>query len=904
MCRVYLLAGAIFAFLFQISAVSWGQVVDRPIDEVRVDGRKDRPSDITSASPLTVIGADAIAASSATSLDQVLNKLPSFGFQGVNGAQNDGGYGAAFLDLRNLNFNRTLVLVNGRRFVMSGIKTDEAVDLNAIPLALIDHVEVYRDGSEPAFGADSIAGTVNIVLKKDFEGVAASAKGGISGHTDGAMDSVSATFGHNFGTGNITVSVGQSHSNPISQSDRGWARNPITDAETDPDGSVHLTRGETATPGGHAISAGGTDAEMDGNGRYHPFDATADSYDFSKARYLQAGQDRQQATLLAHADMNDRISVFTELSYAHRSSDTLEPPATLGLAGTAKYPAGFVISADNPTNPFGEDVTLQRVLTELGDQKIHTDVATTRAVIGLDGRIGGGDWSLSFNHGETHQTYRTANSVNLSRALATVSDDPDACLAIAGCASGDYFGQNSLSPAAADYIRYADKSRSAYRETAVQASYDHPVLSLPAGLWTLKTGLEYRKEFGSTLPDPVTAAGDQAASDQAATGGGYRSRDVFAETKLPLLKDLPLARRVDLEGALRYSSYDQFGEFPTWKGALSWTVLPDVRLRGTVGAGRRVPAITEAYGGSTATFLAVQDPCDGVSGALDNPVVAANCRKAGLSSSFTQGSPLISVSNGGNPRLTPESSRNFTAGAVLTPRWIPDLAVSADYYDIRIKNAINALSDADPNFMPDQCYASANLSSPYCALITRIPTGPNAGQISNILSPDENIGAINTNGVDVGVTWGVTLERLGRLSFDWQNSFLLNYLVKEAPGQPFVQYAGSFPGLVDAGSFARYKSSLATSFEREPWQVGWTVRYIDGAKVQGQDEVALYSKAPGIFYHDVEAAWKMAHLTVHFGIDNLFDQKPPTLMDGQSNTNLNSYDVVGRFFYLGADMAF
>ena len=591
------------------------------------------------------------------------------------------------------------------------------------------------------------------------------------------------------------------------------------------------------------------------------------------------------------------------MSYALRSSDTLQPPATLGLAGTAKYPDGFVVPASNPYNPFGQDVTLQRVLSEVGDQLTHTDATTARAVFGFEGTAAGGDWSVSVNHGETHQTYHNTNAVNLTKVMNSLSSDPLVCVATAGCVQADYFGVNSLSPAAVNYIRYTDVTRSAYRENAVQASFAHSLVELPAGPWTAKLGSEYRTEFGSTNPDPVTAAGDQAASDLAATGGGYRSREISLDTALPLLKDLPMAKSVVAEASARYSSYDRFGEFPTWKLGLSWAPIGDVRFRATAGTGRRVPAITEAFGGSTATFLAVQDPCDGANGSLSNPVVAANCRKIGLSSQFAQASPLLNVSNGGNPNLTPETSHNFSLGTVITPRGLPDLTVSADYYNIRIKNAINALSDADPNFIPNQCFSSANLSSPYCALITRVPSGPDAGQISKILSPDENIGEFTPT----ASTWGSPMvsgvSDAGRLSFDWQNTFLINYLVQETPGSPFVQYAGTFPGLVATGSYSRYKSVLTTRFDTESWTYDWTTRYIDGAKVQGQD-VALYAKAPGVFYHDIGASWRLASVTLRLGVDNLFDQRPPTLMDGQSNTNLSTYDVVGRFFYCNTSVVF
>ncbi len=872
-------------------SLTCAQPASDPVGEIVISSHRVQPSDAANSSPITVINSETIAASSATSLDQILNKQPAFGFQGVNGNQNDGGYGAAFVELRNLNFNRTLVLVDGRRFVLSGIKTDEAVDLNNIPLALIDHVEILRDGSEPKYGADAIAGAVNIVLKKDFEGISLDGMGGISGHGDGETETIQATLGHHWSSDNsVVVSIGQSHSDPIPQSSRSWSQGPISAEQVGADGAVRLLRGETATAGGHAVSANDVDALILAGGQYRDFNRSSDSYDFSKDRYLTAGQDRKIATILAHADLTDHMSAFSELSYALRNSDNLDPPATLGLAGTAKYPSGFVVPADNLFNIFHQDVTLQRVLTEIGDQTTHTEAITARAVVGLAGTALGGEWSLSINHGETHQTYSLANAVNLTKVFNTLSADPAVCIAAAGCVQADYFGPNSLTPAAANYIRYTDVARSAYRENQEQASFTFPAAQLPGGPWMATLGGEYRTEFGSTLPDPVTAAGDQAGSDSAATGGGYRSREAYFDTTLPLRKDLTLA------AAIRYSSFDRFGEFPTWKTNLSWAPIGGLRFRATLGDARRVPAITEAFGGSTASFLPVQDPCDAVSGSLSNPVVAANCRKIGLSPQFAQSSSLLAVSNQGNPHLTPESSRNLTIGTVLTPASLADLAITADYYDIRLKNAIDSLSDADPNFIPNQCYASRNLSSPTCALITRIPSGPDAGQISKIVSPDENIGAIRTDGFDLGLTYRLKLGDSGQLSFDWQNSFLFDYLVQETPGSPTVQYAGTFASLVNSGSYSRYKTLLATSFEEGAWTYGWTTRYIDGAKVQGQD-IALYAKAPGIFYQDLEVSWRRAPVVLRFGIDNLLDQRPPTLIDGLSNTNLSSYDVIGRFFY-------
>jgi outer membrane receptor protein involved in Fe transport len=467
----------------------------------------------------------------------------------------------------------------------------------------------------------------------------------------------------------------------------------------------------------------------------------------------------------------------------------------------------------------------------------------------------------------------------------------------------NYFGMNSLSAIDASQIRYVADARSTYRETEAQASLHQELVDLPAGPVAATVGGEFHREYGSTMPDRVTLAGDQAGPDQATTAGGYASREAFLDLRIPVISNVSTARELVLEGAARYANTSLFGDFPVWKSALSWAFSDDVRFRATFGAGHRVPAISEAFGGSTASFLSVQDPCDSANGSLSNRVVAANCRRLGLTSQFTQVSPLIEVTNGGNPHLHPEQSENHTLGIVVTPSWVKNLSLSTDYYAIRLKNAINSVSDTNPNFIPDQCFGSVNLTSPLCALITRIPSGPLAGQINRIAAPDENIGAIHTDGIDFALSYQADFSSLGHLSWDWQNSFLIDYRVQEEPGGPMIQYAGSFPSLTGGGSYSRYKSNLTTEFERGSVRAGWTVRYIDGAKVQGQT-VALYDKTPGIFYHDVQIGWQQGSWRWTVGVDNLFDQKPPTLIDGETNTNSSTYDVIGRFFYLKASLQF
>jgi len=851
----------------------------------RVDG-----APASRIAPVLLIDGDAIARSGVSTIDDYLKRLPAFGFQGVNQSQNGGGYGVSFVDLRNLNFNRTLVLIDGRRVVLCGIKTDEAVDVANIPAELVDRIEVLPDGSAPRYGADAVAGVVNIILKHDLEGLELSTGAAVSTYDDGAGGDVTASYGRELDGGNVSAIASWTRRDPVLQADRPWARDPIDVANVGANGVLQLVRGSAATLAGHPVFAGGVSTPV------------IDGYDTSTASDLRGGLNRATFNMLGHHDVAEGISAYMQASYSDKLSTTLLPPQMLGLTGTDKNPDGFVIPASNPFNPYGQAVTWQRVLAEVGDQTTRSDNQLFRGVLGLNGTLFTDTaWSVSVNHGESRTAYATYNAVNLTRALQTVGDDPAACAVSPGCVAGDYFGAGRLSTGAASYIRYTDTTKSEYVESAVQAQLSRPMQVLAGEPWPLTVGLEYRREFGETVPSAVTLAGNQSGVDSAPTAGGYDSREFFVAAELPLLDDRDFARVLRADASARQVSTDLFGGFAVWQLDVEWAPVRNLHFRAGIGTARRVPAITEAFGGSTASPTDVTDPCDGLNGLISSPVVAANCRAVGLTRAFRQDSTLIEVANGGDPHLKPEASRNLNTGLVFTSGDDPALRVSADYYRIDVHDAIDSLADANANYIPDQCYESANLSSPLCALITRTPSGPSAGQISRVLAPDQNIGAIETDGIDLGVTYRQSLGGASTLRLDWQTTVLLDYAVQETPGSAFIQEAGTFPNISAAGSLTRWRSLFTTGYDRGPWTVEWSVQFLGGARVLGEPQTLPFSSAPGIFYHDVGVDWRRGPFSARVGVDNLTNQRPPTLIDGVTNTNVNTYDVVGRSFYMHAD---
>jgi outer membrane receptor protein involved in Fe transport len=835
-----------------------------------------------------VLGAGDIARSGAGTLGALLDQVPAFGSQGVNGAQNDDGFGEYFVDLRNLNFDRTLVLVDGQRFVLSGIQTDEAVDLNNIPAAFVDHIEVLPDGSEPKYAADAVAGVVNIVLKDQVDGIQLDSYGAGAGAGGDGTAEASLVAGHSLPDGHVALGLDYFQRDPVLQSDRAWAADPI--ASTGPP----MLFGSPATPGGHAV-APGVNAQALGQGVFRPYDAATDDYNGAGARYLQGGLQRETAYFDADDALTDSITANTELLFSDRAATTLDPPQTLGLTGTLKHPDGFFIPLSDQYNPFGMPVTLERVVSQAGPQRTITGGPVWRVVAGLDGTLGDWAWSASVNRGQSLSRYVTENEINLTRALQTAGAGP--CPASLGCVEANWFGPGSLSPQSLSYVGYTGRSQSSYTETVAQARISGPVFTLPGGAARLMLGAQARNETGATTVDAVTAQGNQAGPDAAPTSGGYDSYDAYVTLMLPWLAHLPYAHMLDLTLAARDTATSRYGTFGTGRAALEYTPVRGLRLTAALATARRPPAISEAFGGITASPQPVTDPCAQGSGLRANPIVNANCLAQGLGPGFAQSSATINVLSGGNPHLQPENATNATLGlSIALPSW-PWLAANVDWYHYHIGNAIDSLEDTDPNFVPAACYESAALNSPLCALITRIPGGGNKGQISSILGLDQNVGTITTDGLDFGVTLTTPETKFGRVRLDCQTAWLLNYRLHTIGQAGYVQYAGTFPGLSGVGSYARVRSRATADWQFGPWSAGWTGRFISGARVLGGELADPYTRAPDILYQDLDISRSFGRLTAMAGVQNLANVRPPTLVDGETNTSTATYDVVGRVIW-------
>jgi outer membrane receptor protein involved in Fe transport len=288
------------------------------------------------------------------------------------------------------------------------------------------------------------------------------------------------------------------------------------------------------------------------------------------------------------------------------------------------------------------------------------------------------------------------------------------------------------------------------------------------------------------------------------------------------------------------------------------------------------------------------DPCS----APVAPEYAAACAAAGVPADFIDTGGGKSIANGGNPNLSPEKADQLNVGIVLTPQWLGDLSVTAYYYKVKLEDAIVARG---AQFILEQCYASgASLASPFCANISRDPNGA----ISQIRSIVQNIGRVETDGIDFGVNYRFPLGA-GRVSLSWNSSYLLSYRQQDIPGEPATERAGSLRSSPQVGSYPEIKSQLRTTYSRDAWSIGHTLRMIGKAEVLGANPATNpYDEVSEVFYSDLFASTSIKSVQLTAGVNNVFDERAPLYFTTAGQRDFGLYDPIGRYFYFKASYAY
>lgn len=856
------------------------------LDTITVTGSHIKRAAISGVGPVTVIDAEAIERSGAISIETLLQRLPaSAGFAGSqsNAYWANNGYGTTQVNLRGLGINRTLVLLNGRRIVNGGTGANSSVDLNIIPVALIERIEVLKDGASAIYGADAVAGVVNIITKKSFDGVEASVRYGQTFQNDGEEGAVDLTWGMSGDRGSIMAAINYSESGSINMADRA----PCGLGESN--GQL-VCVGSSSTIGGRAVLADGrrVNFNQDPNGDGDFFETYSGAkHNFNGNPYLNAVNpiERMSFSTFGNLSLNDDVRLFTELMYTNRKSDQLATPGSIGQFRPIN------IAADHPTNPTGQDLLLQRRrLLEAGVRDFYQEVDTFRTVVGLDGQFGiGWNWSAAINWGRNTGIDGSTNVANLDRVDNTL--DTSLCSNAPGAAipCGDYLGYGDISPEVLDYIMFTTRDNGGNEQKSFTANLSGQLFEMPAGWVGVATGVEIRKERGWRDPDQLTILGSANTNQQDPIAGEYTAKEVFAEIAVPLLQDTFLAQSLMLNAAVRYSDYDLFGDDTNYKVGLDWQVVPSLKVRANYATAFRIPNVPELFGGVSEGSLTTTDPCSGWSSLPPSSVVYQNCQASGVPAGYSQLGNAILTTVGGNQNLQPEDAETLTIGTVWTPTFVDNLTLTADYFNIRIDNAIQRIAGSTKLSI---CYNTPNLAHQFCDP-SNFTRNPLTGEIDFLSAQPVNAASERVSGIDLGALYQFEMAGMDA-SFNWDVSYLKNYDVRPFPGADEIEFAGNITG--GSGSYTQWRSFGALTLEQGPWSGSYSVQYIGSADDINASPGDIGDHAPSLTYHNAQVKYAVNDsLGVAFGVDNLFDKEPPFIQSyTDANTDTMTYDLMGR----------
>jgi len=901
---------------------------------VVVTGSRIAREDFTAESPITVVTSQAIVESGQVDLGEALRSQLAVGMGGFSKSSNLSGGGAQSIDLRNLGQDRVLTLINGRRLSrFADALQNEASDLSLIPLAMVERVEILRDGASAVYGADAVSGVVNIILKEDFEGFQLSGSTGVSTFGDADEYSLQGVYGVNSASGgNLVLSADYKYRDNVPQRERDWAvptiagmtaTGVVNGSGAHPGGTISFSNDEVwctqpkAFGGDEVTNVFGT-PQCPATAPSSP-DALIGRYDYALVQDIINGEKQFNISAIGTHPFNDYATGFIEFIHSRReSSSTLDANPIFAGQGSPAFPSGWVVPGNNPYNPFpGESAQVTvRPTSTIGPRVQTIEANLQRTVIGVKGQnlFDRYNWEVSYLNSKVTGHTETNATFNLRRAI-TISD-PVLCAADPLCTAAlkpgslgalDVYRPGNWSQSEIDYMKQIATTDSEFDLEGIQAVLSGDLFALPAGQVGFAFGLEYREESAEFKPDSVTEAGESIANQTFSTHGSFDVREAFLELNFPLLSGAPGAEELTLNLQGRYFDYSTFGDDSVYKIGLNYTPVSSLRFRGTYGTSFRAPTLVDSFSGGTVSFDFITDPCNNWDTSGD-PVLIANCGPGGanLPAGFQQAAAQLPVLAGGDladgvQNLGPEEADTWTIGLVWQPGFLQGLRASVDYWDITITNYIDRPDLETEVVFP--CYQSPNLSAPECSLFSRDPV---TGNLTNLISGAINRdGEVKTSGVDWAFEYGGWQIGQGELKIDHQGTYVLKY---SAPGVTVG------PGEVDGGSpFAvpRIRLNFGLDYQVGDWSVGWRTRMIgeldaincfngactvnaDGANPLG------YDKVPAHWEHDLRARWNITDtFTASLGVNNLFDEEPPYVFSTGNNTipDLYTTAVTGRFYF-------
>jgi iron complex outermembrane receptor protein len=938
------------------------------LEAVTVTGTRIKQENLTSTSSLTIISDEELQLQGTVNVETLINNLPQ-AFAGYSSGDSNGATGTATIDLRGLGAARTLVLIDGKRLMPGDpLQSPPSADVNFIPAALVDSVEVLSGGASAVYGSDAIAGVVNFKMKTDFEGFRLDGQYSQTSHHDAAARDLYAIWGANSasGKGNITLYAGYTGDNALTQDKRKFSSCSIT---TPNSGKTHKCAGSRTIAEGLFYSYDRAAAGLPYYAIVNP-DKTrsfiADdgrTFNFAPYNYFQRPTTRYNFGGFAHNEINEHVDVYGSAMFMQNRSISQVAPSGLFFVNAAIPCNSPFLSADQKQflctdvgladNQFANTQVAKRA-TEVGprqDDLRHTDY---RVNLGVKGDIiKGVDYDVSVQRGEVLTDVSHLNYINTANAKNALNTLPNGT-----CASGDpkcvpldVFQIGAITPAQVNYIAATGQEQATQVEEIVTGAVSADLGRYGVQLPTAKHGLgvavgaEYRSDTLDYRPDINVQNGNLGGfgGPRPPVSGKISAHELFGEIRLPVLENLPGAKLLALDGAYRRADYSTAGKVNTYKGGLEYKPVEDATLRLSYQRAIRAPSVSEAFSPQALGLFAGSDPCAGANLAGGGPGVptAAQCANSGVTQAQydagVNGTPgaIADCSSGqcnglfgGNPNLKVEESTTKSIGIVLTPRAVKNLAVTVDYFNIDLKNDIGTIGGA---VSLSQCLQTG--SPTFCSNIHRGGGGRLSGDSSNanvgfVTDLNTNIGGVHTSGFDTEIAYNLKIKDVGRLSFDYVSTFVRTLAVNTGPGLGTYECAGLY-GITCGTPTPRYRHKFRTTLSLPlglAISADW--RHIGATNLdKNQSNSSLQAGKFNFIdnhlvsknYLDLSGTYKLPlqaqKISLRFGVNNVLDTRPQQVSSnapnavssppfGNGNTFPNVYDVLGPTFFAGVTADF
>jgi iron complex outermembrane receptor protein len=953
---------ALCAAISAWSATAFAQApaADPPADleAITVTGSRIIREGYESPTPLTIVNAERLQSGAQGNVADLLVTLPQFvnsqtpNTQDTQNTPSGGLTGLNLLNFRGLGPNRTLVLVDGQRWVpvlTYGNVSTEAVDIDGIPQQLISRVETVTGGASAVYGSDAVGGVANFILDKKFTGFKSDVSGGVTTYGDDSNFKIDMTAGFGFAgdRGHVLLSGEEYHkTNLIDSTNRSWNAqgycNMVNPAWTATNGQpFRITApqcGDVSAPGGVIITGplrgvmfgpGGTPLPFQfgavGGGQMTGGAWQIGSIDqlLTRGGSLDPGEDHQNFYSRVGFDVSDRVAVSNTLSYSNTQTNTqTQEQFNDGAGVTIRSNNAFIPASLRPLLVGTPSFQVSTLNGDLPDIHTFNDRKILRDVLSFDGKLElfktTWTWNAYYQYGEA-KTSLNAGSTSRSRYAAAVNAvvDPKTgaivCAAnlngangAPGCVPYDLFGTGVNAPAVYDYIGSVGHVSETNTQQVWAASATGEPFSLWAGPVSLATDLEYRKEKAYGASNPGALASDYFSGNYKPINGGYNVSEGALETLIPLAKDYFLAKSLDVDLAARFTDYTSSGFVTTWKVGVTYSPVSDLMFRGNISRDIRAGNLGELYAFSGAP--------------IPSP---------GFNDPFTNTAQAPRTYSTGNPNLLPENASNRGFGVVYQPSWLRGLSTSVDYWRIKITDAIATIT---PTQQIQLCYSG---NQAFCSGVIRsgpatIPGAagtPYAGQLfaplAFVVSQYANLASQDSSGLDVAATYRFGLNSLlpsaeGNMTLSWNQSFY--FKGSSNPGVP-----GSLTNYT--AQFWRGVGNIV--YDNKPWIAGLTFRaqsgnaltfMTDPQNLQCGSTCPLMSSLPAnittynyifhqaVWYLDGNFSYDLkiggaAESAIYLNVRNLLNKPPALAPPGAElfaiDQSTAGDDALGRIFRLG-----